>query len=221
MACFFRLKQTQLSALLLGLLSVFIVSAALEISDALLEKISQKYGAKATTRIEQWMKLMQTAKNLPEQEKLKRVNKFFNQRIEFVDDIYLWNRNDYWATPVEFLSRGQGDCEDYSIAKYFTLLELGVPEAKMRITYVKALELNQAHMVLTYYSTPRSIPVVLDNLIAEIISADKRTDLQPVYNFNGSGLWLSKERGSGRKVGGIDRLNMWSELKKRMLENAF
>jgi predicted transglutaminase-like cysteine proteinase len=221
MACFFRLKQIRLSALLLGLLSVFIVSAALEISDALLEKISQKYGAKATTRIEQWMKLMQTAKNLPEQEKLKRVNKFFNQRIEFVDDIYLWNRNDYWATPVEFLSRGQGDCEDYSIAKYFTLLELGVPEAKMRITYVKALELNQAHMVLTYYSTPRSIPVVLDNLIAEIISADKRTDLQPVYNFNGSGLWLSKERGSGRKVGGIDRLNMWSELKKRMLENAF
>lgn len=197
------------------------VSAALEISDALLEKISQKYGTKATTRIEQWMKLMQTAKSLPEQEKLKRVNRFFNQRIEFVDDIYLWNRNDYWATPVEFLSRGQGDCEDYSIAKYFTLIELGVPEAKLRITYVKALRLNQAHMVLTYYSTPRAIPVVLDNLIPEIISADKRTDLQPVYNFNGSGLWLSKERGNGRKVGGIDRLNMWSELKKRMLENAF
>ena len=221
MACFFRQKRTHLSALLLGLLSVFMVSAALEISDALLEKISQKYGAKATTRLEQWMKLMQTAKNLPEQEKLKRVNKFFNQRIEFVDDIFLWNRNDYWATPVEFLSRGQGDCEDYSIAKYFTLIELGVPEAKMRITYVKALRLNQAHMVLTYYSTPRAIPVVLDNLIPEIISADKRTDLQPVYNFNGSGLWLSKERGNGRKVGGIDRLNMWSELKKRMLENAY
>ncbi len=221
MAYFIKQKQTHLSMLLLGLLSVFIVSAALEISDALLEKISQKYGATATTRIEQWMKLMQTAKNLPEQEKLKRVNKFFNQRIEFVDDIYLWNKNDYWATPVEFLSRGQGDCEDYSIAKYFTLLELGVPEAKMRITYVKALELNQAHMVLTYYSTPRAIPVVLDNLIPEIISADKRTDLQPVYNFNGSGLWLSKERGNGRKVGGIDRLNMWSELKKRMMENAY
>ena len=221
MVCFFKQKQTRLSALLLGLLSVFIVSAALEISDALLEKISQKYGATATTRIEQWMKLMQTAKNLPEQEKLKRVNKFFNQRIDFVDDIFLWNRNDYWATPIELLSRGQGDCEDYSIAKYFTLLELGVSETKMRITYVKALELNQAHMVLTYYSSPRAVPVVLDNLITEIIKADKRTDLQPVYSFNGSGLWLSKARGNGQRVGGIDRLNMWSELKKRMLENAY
>jgi len=217
----FRLKKTQLSVFFLGLLSVFIVSAALEISDALLEKIGQKYGERATTRVEQWIQLMQTGKNTSDWEKLKKVNRFFNQRIEFVDDIYLWNSVDYWATPVEFLSRGQGDCEDYSIAKYFTLLELGVPETKMRITYVKALELNQAHMVLTYYSSPRAVPFVLDNLIPEIKLANKRKDLQPVYSFNGSGLWLSKARGNGRKVGGVDRLNMWSELKKRMLENAY
>jgi hypothetical protein len=76
-------------------------------------------------------------------------------------------------------------------------------------------------MVLTYYPTPRAVPVVLDNLIPEIKSANKRKDLKPVYSFNGGGLWLSKERGNGRKVGGISRLNMWSELKKRMLENAY
>ncbi len=218
---FIRKKSIRLCVFLLGLISVFIVSAALEISDALLEKITLKYGQQATTRIEQWMKLMQTAKSLPEQEKLKQVNNFFNQRINFVDDIYLWGRNDYWATPLEFLSRGEGDCEDYSIAKYFTLIELGVPESKIRITYVKALKLNQAHMVLTYFSSPRAVPVVLDNLIPEIKSADKRHDLQPVYSFNGSGLWLAKVRGSGRKVGEIDRLNMWAELKKRMFENVF
>ncbi len=218
-ACFS--KKVQSSLFLLGLLSVFMVSATLEISDVLLQKISEEHGDQATSRIQQWLKIMQTSKDIPELEKLKRVNTFFNQQIEFVDDIYLWNSGDYWATPLEFLSRGQGDCEDYSIAKFFTLIELGVPEDKMRITYVKALKLNQAHMVLTYYSSPKAVPIVLDNLMTEIKSANKRKDLKPVYSFNGGGLWLSKERGNGRKVGGISRLNMWTELKKRMLENAY
>ena len=117
----------------------------------------------------------------------------------------MWGVKDYWATPLEFLSRGAGDCEDYSIAKYFTLKELGVSEKKMRITYVKALKLRQAHMVLTYFETPRSVPLVLDNLIPTIKPATQRKDLLPVYSFNGSGLWLAKSRGSGKKVGSSSR----------------
>jgi len=210
-----------MASFIFGMLAVFAVSATLEISDALLAKIQNKYGAESVVRIQQWQKLMLTAKGLPEKEKLQQVNNFFNRRIDFVDDIYLWGANDYWATPLEFLSQGAGDCEDYSIAKYFTLKELGVPEKKMRITYVKALKLNQAHMVLTYFATPRAIPVVLDNLIPQIKSATQRKDLLPVYSFNGSGLWLAKARGSGKRVGGSGRLNMWSELKNRMLNNTF
>jgi len=195
------------------------VSAQLNISAILLSKIEKKYGGDAVTRIHQWQALMKSAKNLPEKEKLRQVNDFFNRRIEFVDDIYLWGVKDYWATPIEFLARGAGDCEDYSIAKYFTLKELGVSEKKIRITYVKALKLKQAHMVLTYFVTPRAVPVVLDNLIPSIKSATKRKDLLPVYSFNGSGLWLAKSRGSGKKVGSSSRLNMWEDLKARMLSN--
>ncbi len=205
---------------LLVFLGVFTVSATFDISPKLLAKIEQKHGKEASDRIEQWQKLMRTAKTLPEAEKLKRVNDFFNQQIEFVDDIYLWGENDYWATPMEFLFQGAGDCEDYAIAKYFTLIELGVAEKKMRIMYVKALRLNQAHMVLTYYPTPRAVPAVLDNLIPEIKSATKRTDLLPVYSFNGSGLWLAKSKGRGKRVGGASRLSLWTELKQRMLENS-
>ncbi len=205
---------------LLIVFCVFTVSARFDISPQLLAEIEQKHGKDASDRVEQWQRLMQTAKTLPEAEKLKRVNDFFNQRIEFVDDIYLWNVDDYWATPMEFLFQGAGDCEDYAIAKYFTLIELGVAESKMRIMYVKALRLNQAHMVLTYYSTPRAVPVVLDNLIPQIKSASKRTDLLPVYSFNGSGLWLAKAKGRGRRVGGSSRLSLWTELKQRMLTNS-
>lgn len=215
----FSQRYSKVVAFFLGLLAVFTVSATLEISDILLNKIQKKYGADASLRIQQWQKLMRTAKALPEKEKLQQVNRFFNRNIDFVDDIYLWGLDDYWATPLEFLSKGAGDCEDYSIAKYFTLKELGVSEKKMRITYVKALKLNQAHMVLTYFSTPRAIPVVLDNLIPQIKPATQRKDLLPVYSFNGSGLWLAKSRGSGKRVGGSSRLNMWTELKNRMLSN--
>ena len=196
------------------------VAATLEISEALLLEIRNEYGVVAEQRVIQWQKLMQTAKDLPEQEKLERVNDFFNQNVDFVDDLIHWSVEDYWATPIEFLATGAGDCEDYSIAKYFTLLELGVDENKMRITYVKAYQLNQAHMVLTYFATPKSVPLVLDNLIPAIKPATQRKDLLPVYSFNGSGLWLAKSRGAGKRVGGSDRLSLWSELKQRMLQNT-
>lgn len=213
-------RYRKLLCLIIGL-SVFSVSATLEISDILLAKIEKKYGGQATLRIKQWQKLMQTAKDLPEQEKLKQVNDFFNQQIDFVDDEFLWGVIDYWATPLEFLSQGAGDCEDYSIAKYFTLIELGVAESRMRITYVKALELNQAHMVLTYFSHPRAVPLVLDNLIPQIKPATQRKGLLPVYSFNGVGLWLAKSRGTGKRVGQSSRLSLWTELKQRMLSNTF
>ncbi len=200
---------------------IFTASATFDVNPELLAKIEQQYGAEASLRVERWHKLIQTSKMLSDKAKLKKVNDFFNQQIQFVDDIYLWGANDYWATPMEFLFQGAGDCEDYSIAKYFTLMEMGVDEKKMRITYVKALNLNQAHMVLTYFSTPRAVPVVLDNLISDIKMATKRTDLLPVYSFNGAGLWLAKSRGRGKRVGEAGRLSLWADLKQRMLDNAF
>ncbi len=207
------------SLLLQGLLFSCVVLAGFEISQELIAKIEAKYGKSATDRVLQWQQLMLTHQALPELEKLQKVNDFFNQGINFVDDSALWQVNDYWATPVEFLAQGAGDCEDYAIAKFFTLKELGVAEEKMRITYVKAIRLNQAHMVLTYFETPRSVPVVLDNLIPEIKLASSRDDLLPVYSFNGSGLWLAKARGAGQRVGDADRLSLWSDLTQRILRN--
>ncbi|WP_229427636.1 transglutaminase-like cysteine peptidase [Methylomonas fluvii] len=197
------------------------LAAGLLIDQSLLDRVEKKYGAAAKQRFVDWQSLIENGKSWPEAEKLERVNNFFNSNIEFVDDIILWQKTDYWAAPTEFLAKGAGDCEDYSIAKYFTLVEMGVDESKLRITYVKALELNQAHMVLTYFDSPRAVPLVLDNLKPSIVPATQRSDLQPVYSFNGTGLWLAKSKGSGQHVGGSDRLSMWTELKLRMLESPF
>ena len=213
-----RYKLTMFVGLVL-ILVVASVPAALTVSTELFDGIKIKFGNEAAERVLSWQQLIDSSKTLGEKEKLERVNSFFNQQIEFVDDDYLWGLNDYWATPLEVLSKGAGDCEDYAIAKYFTLRELGIADSKMRMTYVKALELNQAHMVLTFFETPRSIPLVLDNLISEIKVATSRQDLLPVYSFNGSGLWLAKTRGGGKRVGASSRLDKWDKLKERMLKS--
>ena len=192
--------------------------ADLNITEALLEKIESKYNKYARQRVESWQELIETSKDLNDEEKLNAVNNFFNSNVMFINDQALWGKEDYWATPLEALSIGAGDCEDYSIAKYFTLKELGVDEEKLRITYVKAINLDQAHMVLTYFENKRAIPLVLDNIDAEIKPANLRRDLVPVYSFNGQGLWLAKSRGSGKRVGSSSRLSLWEDLESRMAE---
>ncbi|MDV5861875.1 transglutaminase-like cysteine peptidase [Pseudomonas mendocina] len=158
----------------------------------ILKNAESRYGnlGQAQARILDWEALIKSSAALPELDKLNEVNRFFNRKVRFVDDIQLWRENDYWATPVEMLIKGAGDCEDYSIAKYFTLRRLGIPGEKLRITYVKALNYNQAHMVLTYYASPSAEPLVLDNLINDIRPASQRKDLLPVYAFNAEGLYL-------------------------------
>lgn len=193
--------------------------AAIKFSEDFLTKIEKEYGENAAKRLKSWQKLMEENQGKPEQEALKLVNDFFNL-MTFQSDISHWGKNDYWATPLEFLVSGAGDCEDFSISKYFTLLELGVDDDKLKITYVKAIELNEAHMVLTFYETPSSIPVVLDNLIGSIEPATKRDDLVPVYSFNGSGLWQAKQRGLGKQIGDSDELSRWSDMQERMEEGT-
>lgn len=194
----------------------------LNLTDEQIGKLSQKYGEQAGKRFKAWRELIQKSKSLSEDEKLVAVNTFFDSSIIFMSDMDNYGVADYWATPYECLGRGAGDCEDYSIAKYFTLLEIGVPDEKLRITYVKALApWNQAHMVLSYYSSPSASPLILDSLIGEIKPATERHDLVPVYNFNGSGLWLAKARGTGQEVkGGMGRLAMWQQLKGRMAKDS-
>ncbi|MDH5437085.1 MAG: transglutaminase-like cysteine peptidase [Gammaproteobacteria bacterium] len=213
------LKKAQLKPL--SFFFILCVSSAVAdvygISENILDYINRNYGQDAKARLIDWRDLIQNEKykSLPEPEKLKLVNDFFNQ-VRFVDDIEHWKKEDYWATPIEMLSTNGGDCEDFSIGKYFTLKALNVPIDRLKLTYVKSILLGQAHMVLAYYSSPGAEPLILDNLMDEIRPASVRTDLIPVYSFNGDGLWLSKERGEGKRVGKSSRLGLWNELSSRM-----
>jgi len=171
-------------------------------------------------RIDDWQRLLSTQKQIGELEQLNVVNRFFNSKVRYVEDQDLWRQVDYWETPIEALWKGAGDCEDYAIAKYFSLRHLGVSSDKLRITYVKALRQNRAHMVLTYYPTPDAIPLVLDSLVDTIKPANQRTDLLPVYSFNAEGMWLPGAKGNQR-VGDTKRLSRWQDVLKKMQAEGF
>ncbi|MCX7079422.1 MAG: transglutaminase-like cysteine peptidase [Pseudomonas sp.] len=188
----------------------------------ILQVAEQRYGplGPAKERIEAWNQMLQREAKQPEREQLRAVNRFFNQQLSFQDDTRIWNQIDYWATPVESLIKGAGDCEDYALAKYFSLRNLGVPSEKLRITYVKALTQNQAHMVLTYYASPGADPLVLDNLIGEIRPASQRKDLLPVYAFNAEGLYLPGANG-GKPSSDSKKLSRWQDVLKKMQAEGF
>ena len=147
-------------------------------------------------RVAEWKALIQAGKQWSDGRRLVAANDFVN-RFDFVDDIYHWKKEDYWATPLQTVVTKGGDCEDFAIAKYFTLTSMGLAEDKLRLTYVKALNLNKAHMVVSYFEQPSAEPLVLDNLDPLIKPASQRQDLLPVYSFNGTGLWLAKRERSG------------------------
>ena len=160
------------------------------LSTDMLNNLNTEYSAEAYHRGLAINKLLVTLKNQDIQKQLLEVNRFFNQ-FEYQEDHVHWGEQDYWATPSEFLGTQKGDCEDFVMAKYFALRALGVPDGRLYLTYVKALKQNVAHMVLSYFPTPASIPQILDNYNPMILSANKRTDLLPVYSFNAKSLFLT------------------------------
>ncbi|MEA3521410.1 MAG: transglutaminase-like cysteine peptidase [Campylobacterota bacterium] len=168
------------------------------ITKAILEAIEKKYGLEAKNRFTTLNATLKHLNDKSDLEKLKGVNDFYN-KVAYASDLKNWHINDYWATPFEFLGRDMGDCEDYVISKYFALRYLGMPSEKLYFSYVKSLKYRQAHMVLTYFETPKSIPLVLDNYEHKILLASKRRDLIPVYNFNGDSLFRASKKGKQGK----------------------
>lgn len=204
-----------LVASVLGVLSSPIAQQKSVFTEQVYSRINTIYGREASENVAEWRQLVSQLQDEDLDEQLFAINRFFN-RFDFVDDLVHWQKKDYWATPIEFISTGAGDCEDYTIAKYFSLIELGIAESKLRLMYVTALELRQPHMVLAYYETPTSIPLVLDNINRKILPANKRRDLSPIYSFNGNGLWAAKAMGTGRKLRGSGPMKMWDDMVERL-----
>lgn len=217
-----RARNLLVGLVCLGATSL-VTAGLVDFSDNLFNYVARRFSPDAPKRLTVWQRLIQDMRNAeaagarrsePKAESLtlRKMNDFFNQ-IPYYNDIVHWGKEDYWATPVEALSSFGADCEDYSIAKYLSLKELGIPIERLRITYVRAKDLGESHMVLAYYPTPEAEPLILDNLTRELKPASQRPDLEPVYSFNDDDLWLPS---GAAKRGGASQVRLWRELKEKL-----
>ncbi|WP_310494588.1 transglutaminase-like cysteine peptidase [Dechloromonas sp.] len=207
----------------IGMLSLSGLPLALGVDfDRLQQVLLSRFGADRVPLLIDWQRMLGEERKAPEMDKLRRVNDFINRRITFDDDMSVWGQNDYWATPTEIIGQGRGDCEDISIAKYYSLIDLGIPVNKLRLVYVKAVQTGPAgtfllaHMVLAYYATPTADPLVLDNLNPQILPASRRSDLSPIFSFNSAGLW----QGTGNNAS-KSNLSRWQDLLARARAEGF
>jgi len=192
-------------------------------NSALMMHEASRYGARAVQLTAELQRLMQAEGLSSMDNKVLRVNAFFNRQLMQSTDIQTWGVNDYWASPMEFFYQGRGDCEDFAIAKYYALVTMGVPVEKLRLVYVNyqpdLSKAGIAHMVLAYYQVLDEEPYILDNLIDEVRLASFRSDLQPVYSFNSSGLWMGAQ---GPEAGNpLARLSPWRRVVSRSRAQGF
>jgi predicted transglutaminase-like cysteine proteinase len=186
--------------------------------DRLQQLALSRYGVEVARLVGEWRALLPPVPGSNELDKLERINNFFNRRIRWVEDSVLWQQDDYWATVLETLGKGAGDCEDFAIAKYVSLLLAGVPESKLRLTYVRLQRPErtepEAHMILAYYATPSSEPLILDNFNPDIKPAAQRPDLTPVYAFNATQLWFRGPNPSSSDP--TVRISRWRDVLARL-----
>lgn len=198
-------------------------ATALQFDASRIQQAAQaRYGQRGAQAVSRWMVMLSQHRGAPESQQLRAVNDFWNSAVRGGEDRHIWAQPDYWATPLETLGKQAGDCEDFVIGKYFSLVHMGVPAEKLRLIYVRARiggmgsSTTIAHMVLGYYATPDADPLVLDNLMGSITSASQRRDLTPVFSFNAQGIYVA-----GSTAASPDRIGHWRNLLAKMQKEGF
>ena len=180
----------------------------------LIEKSTQK--SFILKRLAKYEEVRSKARNLDINKKLAQINLFINGSLAEFDNASM-GIDDYWMTPKEFFIKGHGDCEDYVIAKYFTLLELGVKKENLYPAIVKVEGSASLHLVLLSVEDKNKSPLVLDNLSFKILPFSKRTDLTPIATFNEIDSYtLTREKFLQKANVDWGKENKWEKLLNRV-----
>lgn len=135
-----------------------------------------------------WRIFLNRLQGRAQMEQLDYVNQYINQYAYLLDPVN-YGLKDYWATPRQFMYR-TGDCEDYAIAKYTSLLHLGWPKELMRVVVLQDENLGIPHAILVVYINGQAL--VLDNQIPQVIDASRIRHYKPIFSINEDRWWLHR-----------------------------
>lgn len=114
------------------------------------------------------------------------VNRAINLAIRPTSDLAQWGVQDRWSAPLETLTTGRGDCEDYAIAKYVALTEAGVSKDDVKLVIVRNLAAGEDHAVVAARLDDKWI--VLDNRRLTLLEDTEMPRVMPLFVLDHDGV---------------------------------
>lgn len=133
-----------------------------------------------------WRNMMRSARSVSRAEQVARVNIFFN-RLTYRPDIQQYGEAEHWAVPIELLAHGAGDCEDYAVAKFFSLRLLGFTNDELRVVSLLDRADRVGHTVAVV--SLNGTRYVLDNRSDRLFPEARYQHYQPVVSMNEVDHW--------------------------------
>lgn len=149
------------------------------------EFLSNSLPTSGKNQRQRWKQFKSTIVSMPRMQQLRKINSYFN-KWPYRLDIENWGKQEYWATPPEFVKKS-GDCEDYAIAKYYALRELGMPADSLRIVAVMDNIRRLGHAVLVVFYDNDAW--VLDNQTKLVLPHSKFSHYVPQFSVNETNRW--------------------------------
>ena len=113
------------------------------------------------------------------------INRAVNMAIRSTSDWAQYGYADFWASPLQTLGNGAGDCEDYAVVKYAALRELGVSPDDLRLVIVQDEKREIGHAVVAVRQENRWL--ILDNRTMAILDVDDVRDYRPLFALDQHG----------------------------------
>ena len=110
---------------------------------------------------------------------LGTINRAVNLAIRPASDWAQYGYADFWASPLQTLGSGAGDCEDYAIVKYVVLRALGMGEADLRLMIVRDDKHLTEHAIVAVRDEQEWL--ILDNRTMFIVNAEDARYYNPLF----------------------------------------
>jgi predicted transglutaminase-like cysteine proteinase len=132
--------------------------------------------------------LINAATQRPAGQRLHAVNAAVNAVVRYASDPDRHGLADHWSSAMETLAAGEGDCEDYAIAKYAVLQAAGFPEDRLRILLVRDRAVGLDHAVLAAKADDRWH--FMDNRWDTVLDEARAARFEPLFGLRGDRVTL-------------------------------
>lgn len=176
-----------------NILVIFVIfisqlSAESFITEDQIEEYRSNYGDRAVQRLKNWNGIMKKYQDSSDLKKGRFVDHYFNlykYKYDYKFDLE-GNRyqSDFFRSFDDFVGNFGGDCDDYSIVKYHSLLKLGVPEEKLEIWVGGYRSKSINHAVLAFYIDDSDDPLILDSNTKWAVRFSQRKNFTPWFYAN-------------------------------------